>query len=99
MESFNDGGGSAPPRYSPGNLLKTKNGGSGGQRPPDIVPGAAEGAEGARAASGAAGARGETVISCTGEELRGLRVSHIEPQDFLSISFLSYWPPVISLGL
>ena len=69
----------------------------------DIVPGTAEGAEAARAASGAAGARGETVISCAGEELLGVRVCicrqakklPIEPQDFFSISFLSYWRPVV----
>ena len=51
-----------------------KRGGSGGQRPPDIVPGTAEGAEGARAEEGAAGARGETVFSCAGEALPGSRV-------------------------
>ena len=46
-------------------------------------------AAGARAAEGAAGARGETVISCAGEELPRVEGLHskakklpIEPQDF-----------------
>jgi len=70
---------------------KTKSrGGSGGQRPPDIVPGTAGGAEGARAAEGAAGARGEIVISCATEALPGLRVCISRPRNVQSSLKSSY---------
>ena len=67
-----------------------KREGSEGQRPPDVVLGTAEGAEGARAAEGTAGARGNTVISCTGEELPGSRVWISRPRTLTSSFKISY---------